>query len=221
MPEFLVADREVVVSDVAAHLNDLLGKDPSDSQRRAWPRSLAMLRDSLEFAGRVHAGVRAWHVVLEYELPLEGGRRPDALILAGRTLFVLEFKGAAGTSLANLDQVAAYAHDIRDYHSESRDLEIVPVLVSSANVVQRRTLPSIEGAGTPEQLAELLADDHGKPSSQGADRSDRFQGGRARAASRPRCYTKNLRWRATAAASGGGTAFATWSGWSARGPQKK
>lgn len=157
MPEFLVADREVVVSDLAAHLNDLLGKDPSDSQRRAWSQSLAMLRDSLEFAGRVHAGVRDWHVVLEYELPLEGGRRPDALVFAGRTLFVLEFKGAAGISLANLDQVAAYARDIRDYHSESRDLEVVPVLVSSANVVQRRTLPSIEVAGTPEQLAELLA----------------------------------------------------------------
>ena len=33
------------------------------------------------------------YLVFEYELPREKGRRPDVLLLSGRNLLVLEFKG--------------------------------------------------------------------------------------------------------------------------------
>ncbi len=71
-----------------------------------------------------------WSLVLEYELPLEGGRRPDVVVLAGQALAVLEFKSVAIPSQADLDQVTAYARDLGDYHAESHGREITPILVA-------------------------------------------------------------------------------------------
>lgn len=156
-PDLCAADITTVVRGLSEHVKDLLGQNPSDSQLDAWVHSIEMMRRSFEFARRIHQGVDAWQVVLEYELPLEGGRRPDALIFAGQALFVVEFKQAPGFSLANADQVAAYARDIRDYHSESRDLQVIPVLASTAGIIKRRAFPTIQVAGTPEQLADVLA----------------------------------------------------------------
>lgn len=70
-----------------------------------------------------------WGVVFEFELPLEGGRRPDVVLLAGGAALVLEFKGDIVARPAALDQVEAYARDIAEYHQASHALTVVPVLV--------------------------------------------------------------------------------------------
>lgn len=116
-----------------------------------------MLRTALASAGALHVNTNRWGVVLEYELPLEGGRRPDAIILAGNTLFVIEFKETPALSLAHADQVKAYARDLADYHSASRDLPVVAVLASSAGRLQRQSFADLRCVGTPEQLADVLA----------------------------------------------------------------
>ena len=53
-----------------------------------------------------------WSIVLEYELPRERGRRPDAVVLTPGTAIVLEFKGASAPLRADLDQVRAYAREL-------------------------------------------------------------------------------------------------------------
>ena len=97
---------------------------PGVSQVDAW-------RDELTW---LSAGFRSvpetcdWGVVLEYELPGEGGRRPDVVVLTSDRLIVLEFKRGRMRP-GHLDQVKAYAADLADYHSESHDLVVDPVLV--------------------------------------------------------------------------------------------
>lgn len=58
---------------------------PSGGQQDAWRHALEWLTASL------HAldGSGDWGVVLEYELPFEGGRRPDAVVLANDAVLVL------------------------------------------------------------------------------------------------------------------------------------
>jgi hypothetical protein len=65
----------------------------------------------------------------EYELPLEGERRPDVVVLTGDVVCVLEFKSSVAASIADLDQVRAYARDLGDYHKESHGRRVVPILV--------------------------------------------------------------------------------------------
>ena len=93
-------------------------------QVAAWRDELAWLSASF----RLVPETCDWGVVLEYELPDEGGRRPDVVVLTSNRLIVLEFKRGR-TRPGHLDQVKAYAADLKDYHSESHDLPVDPVLV--------------------------------------------------------------------------------------------
>ncbi len=56
-------------------------------------------------------------------------RRPDVLLLVGAGVMVIELKGKIDFSQADIDQAAAYARDLRAYHRECADRDVVPVLV--------------------------------------------------------------------------------------------
>ena len=66
--------------------------------------------------------------ILEYRLPLEE-RRPDVVLLADGAVLVLELKGKGAPTQAGLDQVAAYARDLRAYHAACQERPVSAVLV--------------------------------------------------------------------------------------------
>jgi hypothetical protein len=123
---------ELVALDPTATLHHLseqhqaLYRDhPSSGQRTAWVSELHWLTGSLRSVERT----RDWGVILEYELPFEGGRRPDALVLTGTSVLVLEFKQSFAIDRAHIDQVDAYARDLAEYHSACRGVPVLPVLI--------------------------------------------------------------------------------------------
>ncbi len=56
-------------------------------------------------------------------------RRPDVLLLLGGAVLVLELKGKAVAERVDIDQAAAYARDLRAYHSECAKREVASGLV--------------------------------------------------------------------------------------------
>ena len=104
-----------------AHFLDV----PGSEQDRAWSTELRWLSASLHSI----PDASTWGVVLEYELPMEGGRRPDAVVLARDNVLVLEFKETDHPGPAEIDQVRGYARDLLDYHSECRNRVVKPFLV--------------------------------------------------------------------------------------------
>ena len=69
------------------------------------------------------------NIIFEYVLPYEGGRRPDVILLSKEQLIVLEFKMKNTIKEEDVDQVSAYARDLREYHYETRDKDVIPLLV--------------------------------------------------------------------------------------------
>ena len=69
------------------------------------------------------------NIIFEYVLPYEGGRRPDVILLSKELVVVLEFKMKNIIKEEDLDQVSAYARDLREYHFETRNKKVVPILV--------------------------------------------------------------------------------------------
>ena len=70
-----------------------------------------------------------WSILLEYEIPRRQ-KRPDALLLAGDLVFVVEFKvGAEIFEAAARWQSQAYARDLCDFHGNCHGRHIVPILV--------------------------------------------------------------------------------------------
>ena len=56
------------------------------------------------------------YIVLEYFLPLEGGRRPDVLILYKNKVVVLEFKNKDNFYEDDIQQTIGYREDLKNYH---------------------------------------------------------------------------------------------------------
>src|SRR5439155_27143899 len=91
--------------------------DAGPEQVRAWSRSIPWLQRECREVIRRENTARGWDAILEYELPREA-RRPDLIVLESGVVVVLELKGRKAPSQADLDQVFAYARDLRAYHAD-------------------------------------------------------------------------------------------------------
>ncbi len=102
--DFLTTPREVLLERLGDHLVRLLGKHPSSTQLGAWTDEHSILAEALQTCITVEADAPDWSIIFEYELPLEGGRRPDVVVLAGESVIVLEFKTSSAIRAGDLDQ---------------------------------------------------------------------------------------------------------------------
>lgn len=127
--DFLETPREVWLDSLSTHHVDLLVQAPSRSQVDAWIDEHAVTTSSFRDVCIANPEATKWSIAFEYELPLEGGRRPDVVVLAGDNILVLEFKQALHAESAALDQVDAYARDLAEYHKESHNTQVFPILV--------------------------------------------------------------------------------------------
>jgi len=116
---------------------------------------LGVLSETAAELCSVDAAAARWPIVFEFELPLEGGRRPDVVVLAGESVIVLEFKMTERASPADIDQVTAYARDLGEYHAGSHDPPVWPVLVATRSQVEPRDVDRVVEVG-PGDLAEVI-----------------------------------------------------------------
>lgn len=100
------------------------------TQGDAWKSQVLALQDLLQ-------GIEG-HLYLEYSIP-RMGKRIDAVIIVGGTLFVVEFKvGETSFPRHAVDQVWDYALDLKYFHEPSRDAYVVPILVCTGAMVPSR-----------------------------------------------------------------------------------
>ena len=92
----------------------------------AWEDSFDWLKKILV---KIEEIKKNFNIIFEYELPYEGGRRIDVIILSNEKVFILEFKMKKSFLVEDIDQTIAYFRDIQEYHFESRNKKIIPILV--------------------------------------------------------------------------------------------
>ncbi len=154
--QFLGAPDQRWLDDLSAHHAGLMGTRPAGSQVTAWRDEHGVVATALRAVCVAEPTATGWGVVFEYELPLEGGRRPDVVVLAGGTVVVIELKTAAEATPASADQVEAYARDLAEYHEASHGRPIKAVLVPT-----RATVPAAldeVSVADPVSLAGVLLD---------------------------------------------------------------
>ena len=126
---FLDQPKSLIEENLENHLRGLLGMNAANSQVEAWLEEIDVLKSAFRDLAISRSDSLEWSIVLEFELPLEGGRRPDVIILGPGKIFVLEFKQDPILQRSSLDQVAAYARDLAEYHSRSHGVEVIPFLI--------------------------------------------------------------------------------------------
>lgn len=155
--ELLEVDRASLLRELHAHHEQLLGMPPSAQQERVWVEEVELLRDALCELLESRGVAAAWGAVLEYELPYEGGRRPDVILLADGRVLVLEFKSTGQRQQSYVDQVKAYARDLSEYHSATRGIPVTPIVVLTRSTAP----PSLDGETyitSPRNLGAVLRD---------------------------------------------------------------
>lgn len=107
---------------------------------------------------------REYTAILEYQLPLES-RRPDVVILLPGPVAVIELKGKSGATQADIDQVAAYARDLRCYHRECADRPVHAILVPmrAGKSVSKRDGVHIVGPDGLDEVVEGLVREDPRP----------------------------------------------------------
>lgn len=96
-------------------------------QKEAWIAQIQILKNSLNknFDGSI---------IFEYTIPRVGGRI-DNIILLGKTIFVLEFKVGIEVYLNSATtQARTYAVDLANFHEESHNKDIVPIVIATSAV---------------------------------------------------------------------------------------
>ena len=154
--DFVEEDKSLVRKALESFISDA-GK----SQIRAWRDSIPMLQRVLKIMKTINQGAGVIvddGTLLEYKLPMEGGRRPDVLVLENGVVVVLEFKGKDNWDISDVDQAIGYKRDLENYHSICQE-EQHPV--HAILVMTRREEAYIQKDGIyisgPEELPELLA----------------------------------------------------------------
>jgi DUF2075 family protein len=96
--------------------------DLTPEQKDAWKSEIALLQSKL-------SELTSGHVIFEYTIP-RVNKRVDVILLYSGIVFVLEFKvGPKKYSKADEDQCVDYALDLKDFHEESHNVSIIPILV--------------------------------------------------------------------------------------------
>lgn len=153
----VTSDRDSIIRSLESFV-----KDASASQITAWKDSVTVLQSEGSEAVTRDAGAKDFRSILEYQLPLEA-RRPDVILLENGSVLVIEFKGRDLPFAADLDQVAAYARDLKCYHRECQNRPVHALLVP---VRYRGTTTLANGVYTvnPQDLDGLIGELSRSPS---------------------------------------------------------
>jgi len=154
--EFIDEDRSTVRKALEQFIDDA-GK----SQIRAWRDSIPMIQgvlNSMKVLNKNKGAIVDDGTLLEYVLPMEGGRRPDVLVLENGIVIILELKGKHQCNLADIDQALGYKRDLENYHSVCQDAQH-PVYTIVVPTRKEDDYTEMDGAfiAGPHDLPKLLA----------------------------------------------------------------
>ncbi len=125
---------KATINDFLASSNDsifgqIASMDEGDSvseQKFAWAEEIDLLKQVLQPWKNEYA-----EIIFEYSIP-RLGKRIDVVLLLRGIVFAIEFKAGQNTYLqADMEQVMDYALDLKNFHLDSHQRTIVPILVAT------------------------------------------------------------------------------------------
>lgn len=120
IPGFIVDSCHSIVGQLVRHSFEI-SKEQSD----AWEKQIGDLQTRLE-----ECGIEG-DIIFEYDI-VRLGKRIDVILLIRHMVFSLEFKNGKSIYTAqDAQQAEDYAIDIKNFHKESEDLYVCPILIAT------------------------------------------------------------------------------------------
>jgi len=116
-------DKEKILGGIVTKAKEF---DITGLQEEAWEDEIDILKECL-----VSFSENEGYVAFEYSIP-RMGKRVDAILILNSHVIVLEFKvGEKKYLSADKNQVKNYVHDLHNFHAESHNIKLFPVLVAT------------------------------------------------------------------------------------------
>lgn len=120
IPGFIRDKSESIIGQLVKHSFEV-NKEQSD----AWDNQISELQNRLEESGM------EGDIIFEYDI-VRLGKRIDVILLIRHMVFSLEFKNGKNAFVAqDAQQAEDYAIDIKNFHKESEDLYVCPILIAT------------------------------------------------------------------------------------------
>lgn len=120
IPGFIKDTSESIIGQLVKHSFEI-NKEQSD----AWDNQISELQKRLEQSGM------EGDIIFEYDI-VRLGKRIDVILLIRHMVFSLEFKNGKNVFVAqDAQQAEDYAIDIKNFHKESADLYVCPILIAT------------------------------------------------------------------------------------------
>jgi hypothetical protein len=120
IPGFIRDNSTSIIGQLVKHSFEV-NKDQSD----AWENQISELQNRLEKCGM------EGDIIFEYDI-VRLGKRIDVILLIRHMVFSLEFKNGKDIFTAqDAQQAEDYAIDIKNFHKESEDLYVCPILIAT------------------------------------------------------------------------------------------
>lgn len=120
IPGFIKDSSTSIVGQLVRHSFEI-GKEQTD----AWDNQIHELQVRLEACGM------EGDIIFEYDI-VRLGKRIDVILLIRHMVFSLEFKnGKTAFTAQDAQQAEDYAIDIKNFHKESEDLYVCPILIAT------------------------------------------------------------------------------------------
>lgn len=120
IPSFIKDTSDSIVGQLVRHAFEI-----NTDQRDAWNNQISELQKRLEDCGM------EGDIIFEYDI-VRLGKRIDVILLIRHMFFSLEFKNGKDVFTAqDAQQAEDYAIDIKNFHKESEDLYVCPILIAT------------------------------------------------------------------------------------------
>lgn len=115
---FLNTDENSIIGELTKNHSFTL----EELQRNAWSGQIKIFKDELK-------DITDAHLFFEYSIP-RMGKRVDAVLIIRNIVFIVEFKvGENKYPKHAIEQVIDYSFDLKNFHSESHQSILVPILI--------------------------------------------------------------------------------------------
>lgn len=153
LPAFIQESKEDWLKNMINNFQQENDLPLETSQVRAWDDCGSHLLTELADLAISHPQMQ---IIFEYRLPYGSDRRPDVLLIDSNQVIILEFKQKKFFLHEDIDQAAAYARDLQEYHSESRGKKVTSIVVlTKTSAIPTKVLNGTLGCSI-DQLAATI-----------------------------------------------------------------
>ena len=129
--EFLVESNNSIIGCLTVSAGESGFYQQMHTQTESWVDFIALLKDQLQKIYTVEFDFDKCGILLEYPIPRRD-KRIDCVLIIKDVILVIEYKDGEGEyKHSDKSQVEDYCLDLRDFHFESKDKVIIPILLAS------------------------------------------------------------------------------------------